>query len=110
MAWTETAPPFLGVQSKNSLRYGGTFIGDYNQVLQRGGIFSYPALKTKPSGKLRIIYETAPVSLITQNAGGYSSNGKVSILDIEPTRLTETSAFYTGNRDLVLELENEISG
>ncbi|MHB1909039.1 MAG: class 1 fructose-bisphosphatase [Nitrososphaerales archaeon] len=92
------------------LRYGGTFIGDYNQVLQRGGIFSYPALKNKPNGKLRIMYETAPVSLITQSAGGYSSNGRISILDIEPSGLTETSAFYTGNRELVLELEKEING
>ncbi len=91
------------------LRYGGTFIGDYNQVLRRGGIFSYPALKGKPDGKLRILYETAPVSLITEAAEGYSSNGKESILDIEPKSLTQTSAFYTGNRGLVKELETEIA-
>ncbi|MGI0084315.1 MAG: class 1 fructose-bisphosphatase, partial [Nitrososphaerales archaeon] len=91
------------------LRYGGTFIGDYNQILRRGGIFSYPALKGKPEGKLRILYETAPVSLITEAAGGYSSNGKESILDIEPKSLTQTSAFYTGNSDLVKDLEAEIT-
>ena len=91
------------------LRYGGTLIGDYNQILQRGGIFSYPALKGKPEGKLRIMYETAAVSLITEAAGGYSSNGKQSILDIEPKSLTQTSAFYTGNSELVKELETEIA-
>ena len=92
------------------LRYGGTFIGDYNQVLQRGGIFSYPAHKKNPMGKLRVCYETAPMSFLTELAGGSSSNGSGSILDIAPKSLTETSAFYIGNTDLVRELELEISG
>lgn len=91
------------------LRYGGTFIGDYNQVLQRGGIFSYPAQRSKPEGKLRLPYETAPMSYITELAGGDSSNGRESILDIEPKTLTQTSPFYVGNRDLIQELENEIA-
>ena len=91
------------------LRYGGTFIGDYNQVLQRGGIFSYPAHKSKPDGKLRLSYETAPISYITELAGGDSSNGYGSILDIESKTLTQTSAFYVGNRELIEELEREIS-
>ena len=91
------------------LRYGGTFIGDYNQLLQRGGIFSYPAQKGKPGGKLRISYETAPMSFITELAGGSSSDGETSILDISPNSLTQTSPFYVGNSDLVRELEAEIA-
>jgi fructose-1,6-bisphosphatase I len=91
------------------LRYGGTFIGDYNQILQRGGIFSYPAHKNKPEGKLRISYETAPVSFINELAGGSSSNGSISILEIVPKSLNQTSAFYVGNRNLVSELDREIS-
>lgn len=87
------------------LRYGGTFIGDYNQVIQRGGIFSYPEQKNKPKGKLRVLYETAPVSYITELAGGKSSDGTKSILDIQPTKLAETSPFYVGNASLIDELE-----
>jgi fructose-1,6-bisphosphatase I len=90
------------------LRYGGTFIGDYNQVLQRGGIFSYPAHKKSPDGKLRICYETAPVSYLTEIAGGSSSNGYGSILDIEPKKLTQTSAFYVGSSSIIGELEAKI--
>lgn len=90
------------------LRYGGTFIGDYNQVLQRGGIFSYPALKKAPNGKLRVSYETAPVSYLTELAGGGSSNGYISILDIQPKALTETSAFYVGSSGIIQELEAKI--
>jgi fructose-1,6-bisphosphatase I len=91
------------------LRYGGTFIGDYNQILQRGGIFSYPEHRGKPEGKLRLCYETAPMSYITELAGGKSSDGKASILDIFPRSLTQTSPFYVGNSDLIRELETEIA-
>ena len=99
------------LESKGThLRYGGTFIGDYNQVLQRGGIFSYPAHRNNLKGKLRVCYETAPMSYLTALAGGSSSDGSNSILDIAPRELTETSAFYVGNSDLVAELESEISG
>ncbi len=91
------------------LRYGGTFIGDYNQVIRRGGIFSYPAHMGKPGGKLRICYETAPISYLTELQGGNSSDGKSSILDISPTSFIQTSPFYVGNADLVEELEAEIA-
>ncbi len=90
------------------LRYGGTFIGDYNQVLQRGGIFSYPAHKGAPDGKLRICYETAAVSYLTELAGGDSSNGYESILDIQPKTLVQRSAFYVGSSLLIRELEAKI--
>ncbi|HXQ93334.1 MAG TPA: class 1 fructose-bisphosphatase [Nitrososphaerales archaeon] len=91
------------------LRHSGTFIADYNQVMQRGGIFSHPAHRSKPEGKLRVCYETASVSFLTEVAGGKSSDGKSSILDIYPKKLTQTSPFYVGNTALVKELENEIA-
>ena len=91
------------------LRFSGTFIGDYNQVMQRGGIFAHPAHEGKPEGKLRVCYETAPVSYLAELTGGRSSDGKSSILDIYPKKLTQTSAFYVGNISLVKELEIEIA-
>lgn len=91
------------------VRYCGTFVGDYNQVLKRGGIFAYPALRDRPKGKLRVLYETAPMAFITEQAGGYASDGKRSLLDIEPRYLTETSPAYLGSAPLVRELENYIS-
>ena len=90
-------------------RYCGTFVGDYNQVLTRGGIFSYPALTKKPRGKLRVLYESAPMAYINEQAGGYASDGSKDILEIEPTALAETSPLYIGSADLVRELEKGIS-
>lgn len=91
------------------LRYGGTFIGDYNQVIRRGGIFGHPMHRGKPAGKLRLCYETAPVSFINELAGGSATDGRTSILEIAPTNLMQTSPFYIGNTDLVKELEAEIA-
>lgn len=90
-------------------RYCGTFVGDYNQVLARGGIFSYPALVEKPKGKLRVLYESAPMAYINEQAGGYASDGSRNILDIEPGSLAETSPLYIGSGSLVRELESLIS-
>jgi fructose-1,6-bisphosphatase I len=90
------------------IRYCGTFVGDYNQVLARGGIFSYPKLVNKPRGKLRVLYETAPMAFINKQAGGYSSDGREDILDLIPARLEETSPVYIGNESLVRELEKAV--
>ncbi len=91
------------------VRYCGTFVGDYNQVLARGGVFAYPELVTKPQGKLRVLYETAPVAYINEQAGGYATDGRKSILDIEPESLSEQSPAYIGSVTLVRELERRIS-
>ena len=90
-------------------RYCGTFVGDYNQILARGGIFSYPALAKKPRGKLRVLYECAPMAYINEQAGGYASDGTKNILDLEPTVFADTSPLYIGSADLVRELEKGIS-
>ncbi len=91
------------------IRYCGTFVGDYNQVITRGGIFAYPELQARPQGKLRVIYETAPMAYINEQAGGYSTDGRRNILDIEPTSLSMSSPAYLGNADLVREIERKIS-
>lgn len=91
------------------LRYCGTFVGDYNQILTRGGIFAYPQLVKKSQGKLRVLYESAPMAFINEQAGGYSSDGRRGVLDIEPTSLAETSPAYIGSSSLVRELEGRIS-
>jgi fructose-1,6-bisphosphatase I len=91
------------------IRYCGTFVGDYNQVLSRGGLFAYPALVNKPRGKLRILYETAPMAFINSQAGGYATNGSGDLLDLVPVTLSEPSPAYIGSSILVRELERLIS-
>ncbi len=111
---TEWIPPVRGfVDSLEGrgmrVRYCGTFVGDYNQVLARGGVFAYPELVGRPRGKLRVLYETAPVSYINEQAGGYATDGRRNILDIEPASLADTSPAYIGSGPLLRELERLVS-
>ncbi len=87
------------------LRYGGSFVGDFNQVLHHGGFFGYPSLLNKPSGKLRLLFEGYPMAKIAENSGGGSSNGSKSLLDIKPKSLDQRTPIYIGNADLIENLE-----
>jgi fructose-1,6-bisphosphatase I len=87
------------------LRYGGSFVGDFNQILHYGGIFAYPALNAKPNGKLRLLFEGNPMSLIIEQAGGASTTGKCSILEVEPENIDQRVPTYVGNKHLIEKLE-----
>jgi fructose-1,6-bisphosphatase I len=91
---------------KLSLRYGGSFVGDYNQVLTKGGFFAYPELTDAPQGKYRLQFESNPVGFITEKAGGRASTGTENILDVEPSSITQRVPTYLGDQDLVREFES----
>jgi len=56
-------------KKKFKFRYGGSFVGDYNQVLCSGGFFAYPELLDAPDGKYRLQFESNPIGYITERAG-----------------------------------------
>ncbi len=94
-----------------SLRYVGSLVADFHRNLMAGGIFYYPADNIdpyKPSGKLRLLYEAAPLSFIAEQAGGCGSNGVQNILDIQPEWLHERTPLFIGNRELVEKAEEFI--
>jgi fructose-1,6-bisphosphatase I len=78
-----------------SLRYIGSMIADVHRTITYGGIYMYPADKKRTQGKLRVLYECAPLAMIVEQAGGEATtgmfNGEITnILDIEPTTIHET--------------------
>jgi fructose-1,6-bisphosphatase I len=94
-----------------SSRYIGSLVGDFHRNLLAGGIFYYSADTRdpqKPHGKLRLLYEAAPLAKIAEQAGGYASNGRMNILDIQPESLHQRTPLFIGNRDLVLKAEEYI--
>lgn len=91
-----------------SLRYIGSLVADFHRNLLSGGVFYYPAEPTKPEGKLRLLYEAAPLAFIAEQAGGYASNGEMNILDIIPRSLHQRTPLYIGNKDLVEKAEELI--
>ena len=89
-------------------RYIGSLVADFHRNLLKGGIFYYPADNKdpgKPVGKLRLLYEAAPLAFIAEQAGGYASDGQQAILDIQPTSLHQRVPLYIGSRDLVEKAE-----
>ena len=91
-----------------SMRYVGALVVDFPRTLLAGGIFYYPVDIVKTEGKLRLAYEAIPLAFIAEQAGGYASNGKEAILDIQPESLHQRTAFYAGNTDMVKEVEDYI--
>ncbi len=87
------------------LRYGGAMIGDVNQVLTYGGIFGYPMLVDAPQGKLRAAFEAIPVGAIIEAAGGRSSDGSGTLLQLEPEGLHARTPVFVGNAGLIEALE-----
>jgi len=83
-----------------SLRYIGSLVADFHRTLFKGGIFAYPLDYKDPSnprGKLRLLYEAAPMAMIAENAGGRATDGKGRILDIRPTALHQRVPLFIGS-------------
>jgi fructose-1,6-bisphosphatase I len=92
-----------------SARYSGALVADIHRILFQGGVFLYPGTTKHPHGKLRLLYENAPLAYIIQQAGGKASNGKEDILDITPQSLHDRSPLFIGSKedvDLVLSFLN----
>jgi fructose-1,6-bisphosphatase I len=93
------------IERELKLRYGGALIGDVNQVLTYGGTFGYPALESRPAGKLRLQFEGNPIGYVVERAGGRSSNGTRSLLEVEPDDLHDRTPVHVGNAEFIDRLE-----
>ncbi|KAI0540297.1 fructose-1,6-bisphosphatase [Xylaria digitata] len=85
-----------------SARYIGSMVADAYRTLLYGGIFAYPADKKSPKGKLRILYECAPMAMVFENAGGQAINDKMErMLQVVPESIHDRSGIYLGSYDEV---------
>jgi fructose-1,6-bisphosphatase I len=102
------------LQARNlSMRYIGSLVADFHRNLLGGGIFYYPADTRdpkKPRGKLRLLYEGAPLAFLAEQAGGAASDGTQPILDIQPTELHQRTPLFIGNKELVALAEEYLRG
>ncbi|KAG0551788.1 hypothetical protein BDA96_01G453200 [Sorghum bicolor] len=88
-----------------SARYIGSLVGDFHRTLLYGGIYGYPRDKKSKNGKLRLLYECAPMSFIVEQAGGKGSDGHQRILDITPTEVHQRVPLYIGSVEEVEKVE-----
>ena len=90
-------------------RYIGSMVADFHRNLIYGGVFGYPSEPTKPDGKIRLLYEAAPLAFLAEQAGGYGSDGRQSLLDIQPTDIHQRVPVFIGDRKLVEKAEEFMS-
>ncbi len=93
-----------GIRGKDfNMRWVASMVADVHRILTRGGVFMYPFdLKdSSKAGKLRLMYEANPMSLLVEQAGGASTTGRVRILDIQPTGLHQRVPVILGSKNEV---------
>ena len=91
-----------------SLRYSGAMVADVHRTLLDGGLFMYPADMsdpTKPKGKLRLLYEVAPMGMVVEQAGGRASTGTERVLELKATDYHQRAAIIVGSPDDVTRAE-----
>ena len=81
-----------------SVRYSGALVADLHQILHRGGIYFYPDEQKRPQGKLRLLYECAPLAMLAEQAGGGATTGEMRVLDVQPEAIHQRIPFDIGSR------------
>ncbi|MGY5801574.1 class 1 fructose-bisphosphatase [Rhizobium sp. LEGMi12c] len=102
---TEYVDGSIGTPGYN-MRWVGSMVADTHRIFNRGGIFLYPADRSKPAsgGRLRLLYEANPIGFLVEAAGGSAIAGKTAILDIEPTSLHQRVPVIFGSRQEVAKI------
>lgn len=90
---------------KYSLRYIGSMVGDVHRTLLYGGLFAYPADTKNPDGKLRLLYEAAPMAFILEQAGGKATTGFSRVMDIPPATVHQRVPIILGSEEDVAECQ-----
>jgi fructose-1,6-bisphosphatase I len=109
--WDESLRDYIRYVHRHegySLRYSGALVGDFHRILMQGGVFLYPGTLKKPNGKLRLLYETAPLAFLVEQAGGKATTGAEPILDVVPGELHQRTPLVIGSREDVDLVESFI--
>lgn len=89
---------------KFSSRYIGSMVGDVHRTLLYGGVFGYPGDTKNPNGKLRLLYEGAPMSFIVEQAGGLSTTGTQRVMEVAPEQVHQRVPVVMGSKNDIQEV------
>lgn len=93
-----------GPHEKNfNMRWVASLVAETHRILSRGGIFLYPS-DARPGyeqGRLRMVYECAPIAMLAEQAGGAATEGKERLLDQVPDSLHARAPLIFGSSEKV---------
>jgi len=95
-----------------NMRWVGSLVADGHRILVRGGVYLYPADSRKgyTEGRLRLLYECSPLSMLVEQAGGAATTGTVPVLDVMPAKLHQRVGFIFGSAEEVARIERHYRG
>ncbi|MEQ8540549.1 MAG: class 1 fructose-bisphosphatase [Coleofasciculus sp. D1-CHI-01] len=109
--WDESIRDYIRYVHRHegyTARYSGALVGDFHRILCQGGVFIYPGTVKKPEGKLRLLYETAPLAFLIEQAGGRASTGTENLMDVVPEKLHARTPLIIGSKEDVALVESFI--
>ncbi|CAJ1932936.1 unnamed protein product [Cylindrotheca closterium] len=92
-------------QGSSTARYIGALVADVHNILINGGLYGYPGTRKNPDGKLRLLYECAPMAMIMEQAGGAGSTGTGRVLALKATEIHQRTPVFLGSVENVFELD-----
>ncbi len=86
-----------------NMRWVASMVTDMHRILNRGGIFMYPAdeRNIEQGGRIRLLYEANPMAFIVEQAGGAATNGLIPLLDVVPEKLHQRVPVFLGSKNEV---------
>ena len=89
------------------MRWIASMVADIHRILMRGGVFMYPKDTKDPAkqGRLRLMYEANPMSMVIEQAGGIGSTGRVRLLDLQPEEIHQRVPVVIGSKNEVERIE-----
>ena len=90
-----------------NMRWIASMVADIHRILMRGGVFMYPKDTKDPAkqGRLRLMYEANPMSMVIEQAGGIGSTGRVRLLDLQPEEIHQRVPVVIGSKNEVERIE-----
>jgi fructose-1,6-bisphosphatase I len=86
-----------------NMRWVASMVADVHRIMTRGGVFYYPIdAKTRDQGgKLRLLYEANPMSMLVEQAGGAATDGRQRLMQRLPAALHQRVPVFLGSKNEV---------
>lgn len=115
--WREPVRTFIddclqgaeGPRGKNfNMRWVASLVAETHRIFSRGGVFLYPGdnRQSYSSGRLRLLYEAAPIAFLVEQAKGGAIDGADRILDLSATELHQRVPLIFGSIEKVERIRN----